>query len=252
MISCRHPAPPRATGGAALFSLAFLLGIVALGWWRTLADAARMSPMLDGLVGAGRAMPFDTSPARFAATWTAMMAAMMLPGFVVAIATGRKHWLPHPLHSGAMALAYLFVWMSTATIAFGALTALNVVSHPVAWLDRIGGAIVAVAGAYQLTGYKRRFLTDHRSHNQTLSAAVAFGLSEGLRCLGSSWALMSVLLVVGVMNPSWMGAIGAICLGEKVLPRRVAVATGVGLVLIGMGVVVVIHPQVLHLMADPG
>ncbi len=206
--------------------------------------------MLDGLAQAGRAMPFDTGPVRFVVAWTVMMAAMMLPGIVSVTAVRRDH--RHPLAGAAVASGYLAVWVPTAVVAFGVLTALNEVDHPSAGLNRIGGAIVVLAGVYQFTGCKRRLLESYGGHDETFSAAGAFGtgLSHGFRCLGSSSALMSVLLVVGVMNLVWMTAISAICVGEKTLTRRAVLATAVGVALVGVGLVTLIHPQALNVIAE--
>jgi predicted metal-binding membrane protein len=238
-----------ANRGAVLFTTAVLLVVPGLSWRQTVNDARRMSSMVDGLTRAGRAMPFDSSPVRFAAMWAAMIAAMMLPGIVPMVANRRDANPAHPLAGGGIASGYLIVWMPTAVAAFGGLIALNKVTHPSDGLNRAGGAIVVLAGVYQLTHWKRRLLEDQKP-----SAAGAFrvGLSEGLRCLGCSWALMSVLLVVGVMNIACMAVISAICMGEKTVKRRAALATGVGLVLIALGLATLIEPRMLDVIAEFG
>jgi predicted metal-binding membrane protein len=236
------PAAPRLATRSAVVTPAALAALVGVAWWQTVSDARAMCCMLDGLAAAGRAMPFDAGPAHFAGMWTVMMAAMMLPGIIAVVAAGR-----FPVSSAmAIAAGYLTVWVSTAVIAFGALTALNQVDQPTAALDRTGGAIIALAGVYQFTGWKHRLGSAHRDSPQSSSAAGAFGvgLSHGLRCLGSSWALMSVVLVVGLTNIVWMAVICAICLGEKTLAAR-RVAVGVGVALLGLGLVAVAFPQVL-------
>ena len=213
--------------------------------------------MVGGLAQAGLAMPFDTSPARFVGTWTVMVAAMMLPGIIPVIAAARVR---HPSSGAAttfgpafgpafgLAFAYLAAWVPAAIPAFAVLTALNEVAQPGAGLDRVGGVVIVLAGAYQFSGWKRRLL---HSFGQAPSTAAGLreGLSHGLRCVGCSWALMSVLLIVGVMNLAWMAAIGAICLGEKVLSRRVALATAIGLALVGLGLVIVVQPHAMHAIA---
>ena len=209
--------------------------------------------MVGGLAQAGLAMPSDTSPARFVGTWTVMMAAMMLPGIIPLVA---GPWVRHPSSGAArafgpafgLAFGYLAAWVPAAIPAFVVLTALNEVAQPHAGLDRVGGVVIVLAGAYQFSGWKRRLL---QSFGQAPSTAAGLreGLSHGLRCVGCSWALMSVLLIVGVMNLAWMAAIGAVCFGEKVLSRRVALATAVGLALLGLGLVIVVQPQAMHAIA---
>ena len=238
-----------------VFVAACLVVIVVVAWWQTVSDARWMSCMVGGLAQAGRAMPFDTSPARFVGTWTVMMAAMMLPGIipVVAPASVRRPW------SGAagafgLAFGYLAAWVPAAIPAFVVLSALNDVAQPHAGLYRVGGVAIALAGAYQFSGWKRRLLQSFGSRDEAPSTAAGLreGLSHGLRCVGCSWALMSVLLIVGVMNLAWMAAIGAICFGEKVLSRRVALATAVGLALVGLGLVIVAQPHEIHAIASFG
>jgi len=247
VISTVAPAS-RATNRGTFLTVAVLFAVVVLAWWRTTADAERMCCMLDGIARAGHDMPFDIGPFPFLGMWTVMMAAMMLPGMIPVV----MRW--HPLTGFAAATGYLVAWALTAPIAFGALATLNEVSHLNAWLNRIGGAVIAFAGAYQFTGWKRRNLERYGILDQTPSAAVSFvvGLSQGIRCLGSAWALMSVMLAVGVMNLPWIWAIGAICLGEQTLRRRTALRIMVGLVLLALGLATVIHAQMLNMLADSG
>jgi predicted metal-binding membrane protein len=233
------------TRGAVPLTPSVLLVIGAAAGWQTVADAGRMCCMLDGLARAGRAMAFDTGPVRFVVMWTVMMAAMMLPGIVPVVA-GRR------LSAGAaVATAYLAVWASTAVVAFAVLIALSGVSQPTVGLDRIGGTVLALAGAYQFTSRKRRMLASFRDETAYAPGAFGAGLSHGLRCLGSSWALMSLLLVVGVMNLVWMAAIGAICFGEKVLTgrARLAATAVIGVTLVALGLATVIYPPALTVIA---
>jgi predicted metal-binding membrane protein len=230
------------TGSAPRAAAAALIAIAGAAWWVTIANAREMSDMLDGFVKVGRAVPWDISPVAFAGTWTVMMTAMMLPGVIpVVMAAG-------PSTGAVRVAAYLGVWVSTGAIAFGALVALNEIGQPSPGLHRAGGALIVLAGIYQFTGWKRRLLQRPDPG--------ARGLSHGLRCLGASWALMSVLLVVGVMNVVWMAVVSAICLGEKAggkaSPRRPTFATVVGVVLVGCGLVVLIEPRMLVVIAGTG
>jgi predicted metal-binding membrane protein len=241
----------RMTGrSTAALTAAVLITVVGLSWWQIVTDARAMCCMVDGLVQAGRAMPFDTGPVHFTGMWTVMLAAMMLPGIVPAAVEVRDRG-GLPLGGFALASGYLVVWIPTAVIAFGALTVLNEVSQPSAGLNRLGGVVFAIAGAYQFTGAKRRLVT---SFDQPPGTAGAFsaGLSHGVRCVGASWALMSLLLVVGVMNLTWMAAIGVICFAEKAFPRRSAVVAGVGVVLVAIGLVILVGLQALDVVAQIG
>jgi predicted metal-binding membrane protein len=224
-----------------VLAAAFLIAVAGAAWWLTIEDARGMSGMADGFVKVGRAMPWDIGPAGFAGTWTVMMAAMMLPGVIPIVMTAND--LRYRSSSAVWVLGYLGVWVSTGAIAFGALVALNGMGQPSAWLQRAGGALFVVAGVYQFTGAKRRLLQRHDPGT---------GVSYGLRCVGASWALMSVLLVVGVMNIAWMAAVSAVCWGEKASTRHAAVATVVGAVLVVCGLVVLIEPRTLGQIAGTG
>jgi predicted metal-binding membrane protein len=235
-----------------------LVTVIGVAWWQTAQDAGRMGDMLDGLAKAGRAMPFDSRPATFAGRWTVMMAAMMLPGVVPAAVASRADERPHSSTVAALASGYIVVWIAAGVVAFGSLIALNSVGEPGGWPARAGGALVVFAGAYQFSGWKRRLLERNRERGQITSGSGVFGgafgvgLSHGLRCVGASWALMAVLLVVGVMNVAWMAVIGAICFGEKVSTHRAALATGVGLALVALGLVVLAEPRMLGVIAGIG
>lgn len=228
-------------------STAVLFGIVGLAWWLTVSEARRMPGMVDGLAHAGSGMPFDAGPVRFVGMWIVMMAAMMLPGLIPLIARSGH---THPLTGTAVASGYLAVWLPTAAIAFAVLTALNEVAHPGPWLSRIGGVAVALAGAYQFTRYKH-LMSENDCGRGQLGATDAFGVgtSHGVRCVGSSWALMSVLLVVGVMNVGWMVAISVVSVAEKAWPQRRALRFGIGLALIAVGLVVLLKPETLTVIA---
>ena len=130
-----------------------------------------------------------------------------------------------PAASGiALARGYLAVWTAAGIIPFAAPTALSRVSQPGSWRGYAGGAILVRAGPYQFSGVKRRLLaacdpaTAARPRRAGLAGAVRTELTHDLRCLGSSGALMAVLPVTGIMNLSWMAAIGAACTAEKITP----------------------------------
>jgi predicted metal-binding membrane protein len=222
-------------GSTPRVAAAALITVAGAAWWLTIANAREMSDMLDGFVKVGRAMPWDISPVAFAGTWAVMMTAMMLPGIIPVVIAA------NPSTGAVWVAEYLGVWVSTGAIAFGALLALNEMGQPGPGLHRAGGAVIVLAGIYQFTGAKRRLLQP--------ADPGARGLSHGLRCVGASWALMSVLLVVGVMNVAWMAAVSAICLGEKASPRRTALAMVVGVALVACGLVVLVEPRMLELIA---
>ena len=61
------------------------------------------------------------------------------------------------------------------------------------------------------------------------------GLRHGAYCVGCCWALMSVLLIGGVMNPVWIGILALLILLEKVTPFGRRIASIAGMVFVAAG-----------------
>ncbi len=90
----------------------------------------------------------------------------------------------------------------------------------------VGGALLMVAGLYQLTPLKRTCLESCRSPaafiarhwKRGVAGGFRLGLIHGIDCLGCCWALMLLLFVGGVMNLWWIGALTVFVLLEKLAP----------------------------------
>jgi predicted metal-binding membrane protein len=232
-----------------------MAGLVGAAWFWTVGQAQRMS-MVAGVAQVGRAMPFDMSGAAFLGMWATMMVAMMLPS-VAPLVLACSSWRP-PLAATSSRIVfvagYLAIWTATGVLALVALRALGGVGHASAWIDRAGGAVLVVAGAYQLTRSKQVSL---RVYQEALHAPATYaadggpvaaaraGLHHGRCCLAGCGALMAVLLVVGVMNLGGMAAITVICFAEKNGRHGAAIARWVGLGLLGLGLAVLVHPPFL-------
>jgi predicted metal-binding membrane protein len=112
---------------------------------------------------------------------------------------------------------------------------------------RLSGAILIVAGAYQLTSWKSRCLTHCRSPLGFLMTnwrdgtigAFRMGFRHGAYCLGCCWALMCVLFVVGVMNLIWVAALTGFVLIEKIGPAGAIVARVAGAAMVVIGIVAI-------------
>ncbi len=150
-----------------------------------------------------------------------MMAAMMLPSAVPAIARRAREpdgVLAAPLFAGS----YLGTW-ALAAVAMcllyrppGAVTA---------------GALMVGAGLYELTPLKRECRRRCRER-------VRSGLRFGLYCLGSSIGLMLVLVAVDVMSVALMFAIAVVVLAQKLLPPHSAIDLPLALVIVAVGVAI--------------
>jgi predicted metal-binding membrane protein len=153
------------------------------------------------------------------AMWTAMMAAMMLPGALPAILRERG-----TTRRVAFTAAYLGAWTvfsAVAAIAQFVLERHELLSENLALRSSLAaGAVVLVAAIYQLTPWKRRFLLDCRAHSAprekpATGNALLAGARYGISCLGSSALLMLLLFVAGVMNVAAMIALALLVAIEK-------------------------------------
>jgi predicted metal-binding membrane protein len=168
--------------------------------------------------------------------WTVMMVGMMLPSampmtllFARISRTRRSSGTPAGPTSVFVG-AYLAVWAVFAVLAalgqlglqrLALLSASALVAAPA-----VGGALLVVAGIYQVTPLKNACLSRCRSPlgfllgewREGWRGAFVMGARHGMVCVGCCWALMTVLFVVGVMNLAGVAAITAFVLLEKLAP----------------------------------
>jgi predicted metal-binding membrane protein len=164
----------------------------------------------------------DMSPALPASV--PMMAAMMLPSAVPAIARrarARDGVLAAPLFAGS----YVGIWALAAL-------AMCLLYRPG---GRVGfvpaGVLMVGAGLYELTPLKRKCRRRCRE-------CVRSGLRFGVYCFGSSIGLMLVLVAVDVMNIALMFAIAVVVLAQKLLPPHPAVDVPLALTIVALGVAI--------------
>jgi predicted metal-binding membrane protein len=190
----------------------------------------------------------------FMTTWVVMMVAMMFPATApVVLVFDRWRRARHRtiFLTVSFILGYLAVWSAAGLSVYAALMVIedHVTSSESA--VRVGGATLAAAGIYQLTPLKTICLTKCRSpltlvmnHAQQLARGLLgplrVGVVHGAYCLGCCWALMAVLVVLGLMNLGWMAAVSALILVEKVLPagHHIGRVIGAGIVVAGATVLI--------------
>jgi predicted metal-binding membrane protein len=232
-----------------------LVALGLLGWYITARQASDMSGMITGLGQVGTHMPNSMATPAFLGMWLGMMAAMMLPAIGPVVLAQRmvvRARGESALTSVAFVATYLAVWLLIGVLpllAFLGFRDLPMEAQNSPWLRIVAGAVLVVAGVYQLTPLKSTCLRACRSplgfvmkqNDSGGGGALRAGASYGAYCVGSCWALMVVLLVVGLMNLVCMAAIALIFLAEKnwrhgVLLTRVA---GAGVAALGVAVVAV-------------
>jgi predicted metal-binding membrane protein len=158
--------------------------------------------------------------------------------------------------SGYFALAYILTWALSGLPAYLLWRALAMpLSEGVGWALRLAGAVLVLAGAYQVTPVKRACLRHCRSPMSYFlrlrgslhrpSGALRAGVQHAVYCCGCCAALMVVLIAVAAMNLWWAVAIAAGVFVERNLRRGAELATTFGVLLVTVGVAVLVHPPFL-------
>ena len=245
------------------FLAGVLLTLAASAWTLThlLGTPEMRAGILTGSQPMGDMMPSEQMGAAFfLATWIVMMAAMMLPSLVpFTIGVSRLMRAGGAGRSGTalLTIGYFAVWVGTGAIAYLVWRGLEELSGgSTETAARAGAAVLFGAAIYQLTPLKRVCLRHCRSPNLLLLqhgpqavtsrfGATRAGLAHGLYCLGCCWALMAVLLALGVMSLVWMGVVAAVIAVEKVTRYGEQISRGLGVLLAALAVLVLLDPAVL-------
>jgi predicted metal-binding membrane protein len=193
--------------------------ILAAGAWAVTLVLARGMAGMTGTMGLGMAA--------FVPVWTLMMAAMMLPSVAPTASLYAKTFRDNrAMRIAGLVAGYLAVWTAAGVPAYGLarLAGWLAMGHPGAAHVMAIGAF-AVCGVYQLSSLKDRCLAHCRSPLGLLlhygsyrgrSRDLRVGAHHGGYCLGCCWALMVILIAVGVMNVAAMIGVAALVLVEKV------------------------------------
>ena len=80
--------------------------------------------------------------------------------------------------------------------------------------------------------------------------ALRAGAVHGVYCLGCCWALMAVLVVVGLMNLMWMAGMVVLFFAEKYWKHGLVLAKVAGVALVALGVAVIAWPAILPLISE--
>ena len=258
MGAARTPAPRGIESRATIAVVAVLVSLAAVAWAITARQAFDMGSMVSGLAEVGQRMPNDMAAPVFMAMWLAMMVAMMLPTVApivlahhMVVGARGEGWLP----TAIFIAGYLAVWTAIGLVPLLAFLGFRGMMDPApGWVTPVAGIVLIVAGVYQFTPLKRvclracrtplNFIITHDFGRGSRGAARA-GASHGAWCLGCCWALMSVLVVVGLMNLVWMAGLALIFLLEKNWRHGVAVSRIAGTGVALLGIAILMQPQVL-------
>jgi len=238
------------------------MGIVARGGGEVSGEPDAMGGMAmdgagdmaaTGMAGAGWSLgSFMT----FVIAWAVMMAAMMFPAAAPMLLLFRRVYSQRRaagsgfVSTWVFAAGYLLVWtaagaLTWAFVLLGSELAGRLgVAERAAWAPLALGAVLVLAGLYQLTPLKRVCLNHCRTplgfvmqHWQDgRLGALRMGIVHGVYCLGCCWALFAVLVAAGVMSLAWMLLLTLVVFAEKVLPagRRASHLVGAAFLVLGV------------------
>ncbi|MEM7211094.1 MAG: DUF2182 domain-containing protein [Pseudomonadota bacterium] len=210
------------------------IGLSVLAAWLALAamhnDTAFALDTLAALclqVGGGVAL--ELYPAVLT-MWLLMSVAMMLPTAIPTIdlyvRLSRRMEVGRGARILLFTLGYILAWSAFGVIAAAAQIGLG--NLPVETLPPLigGGAILILAGTYQLSALKQKCLDLCRNPllffmsrwTETIPGTLALGIRHGIICIGCCWALMLLMFIGGTMNLLWMALLGLAMLAEKIVP----------------------------------
>jgi predicted metal-binding membrane protein len=161
-------------------------------------------------------------------------------------------------------LAYLLLWSATGIAAYVIALAADTLADESDWLmdnaSRIGGALVVLAGVYQLTPLKDACLRKCRtpinfvltSWRDGYGGSFRMGLEHGVYCLGCCWLLFLILFPLGMMSIPVLALITLLIFIEKSTPVGPRAAKIAAAVFIAYGALVIAVPDALPMAMNEG
>lgn len=241
-----------------------LVALAAVAWWLTAGMWGSMSKMVNGLGQVGQRMPNEMGIPALLKMWAVMMVAMMAPAvapMAVAHNLVRRRRDDGAASTVAFVVGFLVVWSLVGVVYLIPFLWFRGWAADVGeswWLPALAGALLVLSGGYQFARRKGNCqqaccapVTLVLQHDTGRGAARALrtGIMHGIHCLGCCWALMVVLLVVGLMNIVWMIGLSLLFIVEKHWHRGLVWGRLVGVALILLGVVVMTQPSLLHVIS---
>jgi predicted metal-binding membrane protein len=261
-----RPAEPQDASLEAAFRadrvvvLSGLAGITLLSWaytiWMVRGQGLGAASQI-ALPHAHHRTPLDLP--MLCVMWSVMMVAMMAPAAAPTVLMfarmNRAKRVEASLHheTASFVAGYLTLWTGyslAASLLQWALHSVGLVSANMSFSSEIlSGGVLIGAGIYQWTPLKNACLSHCRTPLSFLmtrwregtAGALRMGLEHGTHCVLCCWMLMLLLLVAGLMNLLWMGAITALVLVEKLTPDIPWITRISGGLLIGWGLWILLH-----------
>ena len=252
------------TAAQRLFPLAraraLILGsllVLAAAAWAVLVWQSSMSEDLENM------LTMDMGALLFLAIWMAMMVAMMFPTAAPMILTfasvqqnKQQRGKPY-VPTWIFVSSYLAIWMTFGAIAYVAALGATELADDSMWVmdnaARIGGAVLIVAGLYQLSPLKNICLAKCRaptsfvltSWRDGYGGALRMGLEHGVYCLGCCWLFFVIVFPLGMMNVALLAVIVLLIFAEKSLPFGHRASQVGAAALMAYGAIVMLVPDAL-------
>ncbi len=239
--------------------LTVLLLLAACAWVLLIWQSGVMS-MMDTH---GMGLTMGMNALLFIVIWIIMMMAMMFPASAPMILAFSKIYASKRQQGHAFVptwvfvCAYLLVWSICGVVAYVLAWGIEQLALQSMWLmtnaGRLGGAVVVIAGLYQLSPLKDVCLKKCRTPLQFIltswhdgyGGAFRMGVTHGAYCLGCCWLLFVLLFPLGLMNIAVMALMSALIFAEKVLPLGWQISKIAGAALVLYGVLVIFLPTAL-------
>lgn len=202
--------------------------------------------------------------------WVTMMAAMMLPSVAPMVllfdkvseerARRNRPYVP----TWIFASSYFAVWTLYGLAAYAIYRGVRALDLEFLDWNRGGpyvvGALLVIAGAYELTPLKSICLRHCRSPlhfvlggwRDGIVGAIRMGVEHGAYCVGCCWGLMLVLFALGVMSILWMAVVAALIFAQKLLPRGEALAPVFAAAFVAAGIWIAAAPGTVPGLTQPG
>jgi len=240
-----------------------LLLLLAGGSWILLLRPEWLMPDAAMALMPGMGPTMGLAAPVFAVVWLVMMAAMMFPTAAPMVLAFHHVQARKRARGEAFVATWVFIGAyalvqgASGLLAYaGAATAESLARSAgltEALAARLGGALLIVAGLYQLSPWKNVCLTKCRtpmsfiisSWHDGLGGALRMGVEHGFYCMGCCWLLLVMLFPLGIMNVAVMAVITLLIFAEKSFRYGEAAARFAAAVLVAYGVAVQFAPHLL-------